>query len=152
MIEKKGRNFKHHVDHCGKRYPCPHCPQVCGNPSSLKKHVDRLHPETQLNRGRPPSFIPTHGAREDLPEIYIPHTFDEAMECSESTGTKRAAEEVLVEPSQKKLLEEDMIIPPPIFQNDNNSDVNMIDVINLEQNDYDSEEEDYFQSQGDVQL
>jgi len=138
VYKKRDGNFSNHVKHCGRRYPCPHCPQTCCNPPSLQRHIRKLHPETLLNGGRQPSLIP---------EAKVSLKLEEPRR-----GTRRSAvsafgeDDVLVEPSPKKLLEEDMIIPPPMFQND------VIEPASLKRRlvDYESsDEEDYFQSQGD---
>jgi len=100
QFKKKDGNFSNHVKYCGSRHPCPHCPETCCNPSSLNRHIKNCHPETLLNRGCSSTLV------------------------QRPTSTKRTAEvvfhdDVPLEPMPKKLLEEDMIIPPPpVFLND----------------------------------
>jgi len=102
QFKKKDGNFYNHIKYCGIRFPCPHCPETCCNPSSLNRHIRNLHPET-LNGGCCPTLI------------------------QKPTGTKRSVEDVFqgkvpMELIPKKLLREDLIIPPPLmFRNDSNS-------------------------------
>jgi len=102
QFKKKDGNFYNHIKYCGRRFSCPHCPETCCNPSNLNRHIRNLHPVT-LNGGCCPTLV------------------------QRPAGTKRTAEDVfhddvLVEPSPKKLLREDLIIPPPLmFRNDSNS-------------------------------
>jgi len=91
---KKGRSIQQHRKHCGRRYHCPHCPESCCEPWILTRHVNKFHPDSQLNGGRLPSYIP------------------EATKRTAAT----AFEEDDIEPSLNNLLEENN--PTPMFQNE----------------------------------